>query len=135
MTNSALVQLNPEQAAKGGSAYANTRNVAAGTIRLLAPRTCATRRLPTFCHAFGYAQGLRSDNHMDFLAELTRYGLPVTPLVECFDSFTKAAEHCEALVARLHELDFEIDGLVLKVNRFEQRERLGNTSKSPRWLV
>ncbi|MEX2121436.1 MAG: NAD-dependent DNA ligase LigA [Pirellulales bacterium] len=135
MTNSALVQLNQEQAKKGAAAYANTRNVAAGTIRLLDPRICAKRQLRLFCHGVGYAEGLRSANHMDFLAELTAYGLPVTPLVECFHSFGEAAEHCEALVARLHELDFEIDGLVLKVNRFEQRERLGSTSKSPRWLV
>ena len=63
------------------------------------------------------------------------YGLPATPQVECFDSFDAAVEHCEQLIERLHELDFEIDGLVLKVNRFDQRERLGATSKSPRWLI
>ena len=72
---------------------------------------------------------------MDFLAELARLGLPPTPHVECFDSFEAAVEHCEQLIDRLHELDFEIDGLVLKVNRFDQRERLGSTSKSPRWLI
>ena len=63
------------------------------------------------------------------------YGLPATPHVECFDSFDAAVEHCEELIERLHELDFEVDGLVLKVNRFDQRERLGSTSKSPRWLI
>ena len=63
------------------------------------------------------------------------YGLPPTPLVECFPSFDAAVEHCEELIERLHELDFEIDGLVLKVNRFDQRERLGSTSKSPRWVI
>ena len=72
---------------------------------------------------------------MDFLAELARLGLPPTPHVECFDIFEAAVEHCEELIDRLHELDFEIDGLVLKVNRFDQRERLGSTSKSPRWLI
>src|SRR5205823_139198 len=46
-----------------------------------------------------------------------------------------AVEHCEELIEQLHELDFEVDGLVLKVNRFDQRERLGYTSKSPRWLI
>ncbi|MBU4398067.1 MAG: NAD-dependent DNA ligase LigA, partial [Planctomycetes bacterium] len=63
------------------------------------------------------------------------YGLAATPYVECFPSFDAAVEHCEHLIERLHELDFEIDGLVLKVNRFDQRERLGSTSKSPRWLI
>ncbi len=72
---------------------------------------------------------------MEFLDELRGYGLAATPYVECFPSFAAAVEHCEQLIERLHELDFEIDGLVLKVNRFDQRERLGSTSKSPRWVI
>ena len=72
---------------------------------------------------------------MEFLDELRGYGLAATPYVECFPSFAAAVEHCEELIERLHELDFEIDGLVLKVNRFDQRERLGSTSKSPRWVI
>jgi len=59
----------------------------------------------------------------------------VTPLVTCFDSSEQVVEHCNQLVERLHELDFEVDGLVIKVNRFEQRETLGATSKSPRWVI
>ena len=135
MTNSDLVKLNQEQAARGEPAYANTRNVSAGSIRLLDPRICAQRHLRFFCHGTGASEGLKSDNHMDFLAELRGYGLPSTPMVECFPSFDAAVEHCESLVERLHELDFEIDGLVLKVNSFEQRERLGSTSKAPRWVI
>ena len=72
---------------------------------------------------------------MEFLDEMRGYGLPPTPHVECFATFDAAVEHCEELIERLHELDFEIDGLVLKVNRFDQRERLGSTSKSPRWVI
>ena len=53
------------------------------------------------------------------------YGLPVTPEVKCFTSFDEAVAHCEQFIGRLHELDFEIDGLVLKVDRFDQRQRLG----------
>jgi DNA ligase (NAD+) len=69
------------------------------------------------------------------LADLRELGLPTTPMVECFGSIEAALAHCESMVERLHQLDFEIDGLVLKVNDFEQRRRLGATSKSPRWLV
>ncbi len=108
---------------------------AAGSIRLLDPRLCAERHLHLFCHGVGHAVGLKADNHMDFLAELGCYGLVATPHVECFPTFDAAVAHCEELVERLHELDFEVDGLVLKVNRFDQRERLGSTSKSPRWVV
>ena len=135
MTNSDLVRLNEQQRKRGEAPYANTRNCAAGSIRLLDPRICATRRLRLFCHGVGYVAGLKADNHMDFLAELGRYGLPATPNVECFPTFEAAIAHCEQLVERLHELDFEVDGLVLKVNRFDQRKRLGTTSKSPRWVV
>ena len=70
-----------------------------------------------------------------FSPTLGRWGLPPTPHVKCFPSFDAAIEHCDALNRRLHELDFEVDGFVLKVNDFAQRERLGSTSKSPRWLV
>ncbi len=72
---------------------------------------------------------------MQFLDEIHGYGFHATPMVECFPSFAAAMEHCEELIDRLHELDFEIDGLVLKVNDFSQRERLGSTSKNPRWEI
>jgi DNA ligase (NAD+) len=135
MRNSDLVALNEVQERKGEPPFANTRNVAAGSIRLLDPRLCAERRLRFFCHSFGYAEGLRATSHMEFLEEMAGYGLPITPEVRCFPSFDEAVTHCEELIGRLHELDFEIDGLVLKVNRFDQRERLGATSKSPRWVI
>jgi DNA ligase (NAD+) len=135
MTNSDLVLLNEAQKSKGEPPFANTRNVTAGSIRLLDPRICAERRLRFFCHGVGYVEGLRAQTHMDFLAEVRSFGLPATPMVECFESFPAAIEHCEQLIARLHELDFEIDGLVLKVNRYDQRERLGSTSKAPRWVI
>ncbi len=135
MTNSDLVRLNEEQRQRGEAPFANTRNVTAGSIRLLDPRICARRHLRFFCHGVGHTEGLASRNYMDFLDELQGFGLPVTPMVACFDSFEKTIEHCEALIERLYELDFEIDGLVLKVNRFDQRERLGATSKCPRWVI
>jgi DNA ligase (NAD+) len=135
MTNSDLVVLNEAQKRKGEPPFANTRNVTAGTIRLLDPRLCAERRLRFFCHGVGYCEGLRAQSHTEFLDEMQGLGLPVTPMVERFDSFDAAVEHCEEIVAKLHELDFEIDGLVLKVNRYDQRERLGATSKAPRWVI
>ena len=107
----------------------------AGSIRQLDPRVCAGRRLRFFCHSAGDTRGLKAKTHIEFLDELRGYGLAATPYVECFPSFAAAVEHCEELIERLHELDFEIDGLVLKVNRFDQRERLGSTSKSPRWVI
>ncbi len=135
MTNSDLVALNEAQKQKGLPPFANTRNVTAGAIRLLDPRLCAERRLRFFCHGVGHVEGLRAVTHMEFLEEMRSLGLPATPMVQCFDSFDAAVAHCEEIIGRLHELDFEIDGLVLKVNRFDQRERLGATSKAPRWVI
>jgi len=135
MTNEDLVLLNQRRQVQGKEPFANTRNVTAGSIRLLDSRTCAERRLRLFCHGIGLVEGMHATNHMDFLDELRSYGLPATPRVECFDNFAAAVNHCETLVERLHDLNFEVDGLVLKVNQFAQRERLGATSKSPRWMI
>ncbi|HEY1784022.1 MAG TPA: NAD-dependent DNA ligase LigA, partial [Pirellulales bacterium] len=135
ISNSDLVILNQQQQAAGLAPFANSRNLASGAIGLLDPKIAAARRLRLFCHGVGRVEGLQAQTHMEFLAELARLGLPPTPDVECFASFDAAVEHCEELIGRLGELDFEIDGLVLKVNRFDQRQRLGATSKSPRWLI
>lgn len=135
MTNADLVTLNERRQEQGEEPYANTRNVTAGSIRLLDSRIAAERGLRLFCHGIGYVEGIQATNHMDFLSELRSYGLPATPFVESFKDFEASIEHCEALIGRLHDLDFEVDGLVLKVNQFGQRERLGSTSKSPRWLI
>ncbi len=135
MTNAELVRLNKQQQETGDKIYANTRNVTAGSIRLLDPRECAQRNLRMFCHGTGQCEGLKVGNHMEFLATIGRFGLPPTPIVECFDGFEKVIQHCRHLTEHLYEFDFEVDGLVIKLNRFSQRERVGARSKSPRWLI
>lgn len=135
MTNSDLVELNEERAGLGETEFKNPRNVTAGSIRLLDSKLCAKRRLRFLCHGMGFCEGVSAKNHMEFLDQVRALGIPVTPLVTCFDSSEQVVEHCNQLVERLHELDFEVDGLVIKVNRFEQRETLGATSKSPRWVI
>lgn len=135
MNNSDLAQLNLKQAAAGQPAFKNTRNVTAGTIRLLDPKLAAERKMRFFCHGVGYCEGIKATNHIDFLAELRGLGLPATPHVYKFNSAEEVLERIDAIQAELHELDFEVDGMVLKVNRFDQREELGSTTKSPRWVV
>jgi DNA ligase (NAD+) len=135
MTNSDLVKLNEKQKQKGEPPFANTRNCTAGTIRQLDPKIAASRNLRMFVHGLGYCEGIRSDNHADFLQEVKRYGLVPTPDYEVFHDFDSAVNHCERVMEQVHEHDFEIDGIVLKVNRFDQREKLGARSKSPRWIV
>lgn len=135
MRNTDLSLMNEEQKRLGEPPFANSRNVTAGTIRLLDPQICRRRRLRFFCHGLGYAEGFPVATHSEFLEKMREYGVPVPPLAACFRSTTETLEYCESVIERLHELDFEIDGLVIKVNRFDQRERLGTTAKSPRWII
>ena len=136
MTNSDLVLLNEEQQ-KNGRAAVRQHPQRHGRQRPPARSAdlCRSGGCGSSATAWATPRGLKAKTHIEFLDELRGYGLPATPHVECFPSFAAAVEHCEELIERLHELDFEIDGLVLKVNRFDQRERLGSTSKSPRWVI
>jgi DNA ligase (NAD+) len=135
MTNSDLVQLNQQRASQGEAEFKNPRNVTAGSIRLLDPKLCAKRKLKFLCHGIGFCEGFQFSNHMEFLAKVRELGIPITPMVKSFQSTQDVVDHCNQLVENLHELDFEVDGLVIKVNSLEQRESLGATSKSPRWLI
>lgn len=135
MRNSDLVTLNQRQEEHSEPTFSNTRNVTSGSIRLLDARECAQRRLHFFCHGMGKSDGCPATTQMEFLQEVRAYGIPCAPGVRCLKSLDEAISYCEELIGRLHEFDFEVDGLVLKVNRFEQQQRLGSTSKSPRWLI
>lgn len=135
MTNSDLVALNEAQAAAGLAPFANTRNVAAGSIRLLDPRECAKRPLRFFCHGVGDATGLGAASQSELLAWAVQAGLPVAPGTQTFQSLDALVERGTALIEELHALDFEVDGFVVKVDRFDQQRRLGATAKSPRWAI
>lgn len=135
MTNQELSRLNQQQAASGLPLYKNTRNVTAGTIRLLDPQLCAQRRLRVFCHGTGYCEGLEATSHQAFLRLIGSFGLVPTPMVQVFEHFDDVLQHCQFMIERLGDLDFEVDGIVIKVNDFQQRQQLGLRSKSPRWVT
>ena len=135
MTNSALVSLNQAQAARGLPPFANTRNVTAGSIRLLDPRECGSRPLRFFCHGVGDTGNLPIASQTELYAWATAAGLPVAPRTQRFDSLDGLIEAGTELIEQLHELDFEVDGFVVKVDRFDQQGQLGMTAKSPRWAI
>ncbi|MCL4145205.1 UNVERIFIED_CONTAM: hypothetical protein GTU68_043244 [Idotea baltica] len=136
MTNADLADLNLRQAQAGAEPYKNTRNVTAGTIRLLDPAIAAERNLRFFCHGNGIVDGLKAKDHMAFLKEVGQLGIPPTPEVQLFkDSKSAMKAIAELEDSGMPDLSFEVDGIVFKVNDFDQRERLGIRSKSPRWLI
>lgn len=135
MKNSDLVTINELRAANGEAEYKNTRNVTAGSVRLLDPTICAQRNLQFLCHGIGYCEGLKAQSHMEFLERVRELGIPITPRVQKFSDKDALIDYCNKLVEDLHQLDFEVDGIVIKLNSLDQRETLGTTSKSPRWVI
>ena len=135
MTNEDLADLNLKQAERGEEAYKNTRNVTAGTIRLLDPAIAAERRLRFFAHGVGQVDGLGVSSHVDFLARLEELGIPPTPNVQRFKTWQAALEAVARLEKEMPDLPFEVDGIVFKVDSFQRRDELGIRSKSPRWIV
>ncbi|MCL2006096.1 MAG: NAD-dependent DNA ligase LigA [Planctomycetaceae bacterium] len=150
MRNCDLAKLNEEQQERGDKIYKNARNLTAGTISLKDPNEETDkkkkleilaeherRKLRFFAHSVGSYEGIQAKTHWDFLQELAVLGIPITPCAKLFASFDEAVEYCEAFHNddHLSDLDFEIDGLVLKVNDFSQREQLGATGHHPRWAI
>ncbi|HVW00181.1 MAG TPA: NAD-dependent DNA ligase LigA [Planctomycetaceae bacterium] len=135
IANSDFAHLRARQQEQGETPFANSRNATAGAIKLLDPRICRSRKLRFFAHSVGEVEGIELKSHMQFLHLVSEMGLPPTPRVQAFANFDAALAHCHELMEELHALDFEVDGLVWKINSFEQRARLGATSKAPRWII
>jgi DNA ligase (NAD+) len=133
--NADFAHLRAAQAAAGEPPFANSRNAAAGALKLLDPKLCAARHLRFFAHSAGYVEGASYVTHEQFVRAVSELGVPATPLGKVVGSIEEAIERCHLLMEELHTLDFEVDGFVIKVNDIAQRERLGATSKYPRWAV
>jgi DNA ligase (NAD+) len=128
-------RINKEREKEGEPLFANPRNAAAGSLKLLDPRIAATRRLGMFSYGIGYSEGLEIASHAEALSLLESLSLPVDPhRIKC-RTMDDVIEYCLAFNERRKKLPYEIDGMVVKVNSFDQQERLGSTAKSPRWVV
>jgi DNA ligase (NAD+) len=135
ISNSDFAKLLAERTGKGREAFANPRNTAAGALKLLDPKLSAERKLRFFAHGTGVVEGVEFRTHMEFLESIRDWDIPTTPNVKLCAGIEKACEAANEMAKEVHALDFEVDGIVLKVNDFAQRARMGRTSKSPRWLV
>lgn len=135
MPNSELIRQNVIQVEKGEKPFANTRNLTAGSIKQEDPAICASRGLRFFAHSVGSAEGLGVGTHFEFMEKLRVFGFATSPMMKRLADFRSAVAYAREMIERLHELDFETDGIVLKVDDFDQRTRIGSTSKFPRWVI
>ena len=135
MNREDLAKLNRDRVAKGLEPWANPRNSTAGSLKLLDLRESAKRRLRLFTYALGACEGIEVKTHVESLDILRRFGFPVNPHIKSFDTIDAVIEYCESWHDKRNELPYDTDGLVIKVDDFGQRRRLGMTSKSPRWVV
>jgi DNA ligase (NAD+) len=135
MTRAELARINRERIAQELEPFANPRNVAAGTLKLLDPKLCAERNLCLFAYALGAVEGVKVETHLDALALLREHGFPVNPHVQTCETIDEVIAYCLSWDKRRHDLPYDTDGLVIKVNSFAQRRKMGMTSKAPRWVV
>ncbi|HJZ61757.1 MAG TPA: NAD-dependent DNA ligase LigA [Miltoncostaeaceae bacterium] len=131
----AFRELNLQRANAGLPTFANPRNSAAGSLRQLDPRVTADRPLAIWCYAVGYREGLELSGQEETLAWLARAGMRVNPLIRTVGSLEQARAASEEWEARRAELDYDIDGAVVKIDSFELESRLGVVGRAPRWAV
>lgn len=135
ISNSDFAQIRVEQEKSGEQPFANPRNATAGALKLLDPKLCASRRLRFLAHGIGYVEGGDFTGHLQFLQWLRHAGVPISPGVQSATGIEQVHHRAAQMIEDIHTLDFEVDGLVIKVNDFALRDRLGSTTKSPRWLI
>ena len=127
--------LNAELGKKGEKLFANPRNAAAGSVRQLDPRVTASRPLDFFAYGIGQLEGKKLETQWEVLAYLRQAGFKVNPLIRRFADIEGVIRYHEEIRQRRDALDYEIDGVVVKVNSLAQQERLGTISRSPRWAL
>jgi DNA ligase (NAD+) len=126
-------EFNKRQEAEGKRPFANPRNLAAGSIRQLDPRITAARPLAIFCYGVGEG-GERYESHSATLDALRSYGLRVNPH-KVHEDIESVAEECAYWTRERASLEYQIDGVVVKVNSREQQLALGSVAKAPRWAI
>lgn len=128
-------ELNKKRAQAGEPLFANPRNAAAGSVRQLDSKITASRRLNIYCYGMGEIRGINIDTHYQFLDYLKRWGLRVNPYARLCTNIEEAIQYYHSIKGIREELPYEIDGTVIKVNRFDYQAILGTVSRSPRWAI
>ena len=127
--------LNAEREEAGEPLFANPRNTAAGSLKQLDPTLVAERKLSAIFYGFGLLSGQEVSTHQEALKRLRGWGLPCHSKIWTARSVGDAIAAIQSLAEIRHDFPFEIDGAVVKVDRYDLRERVGYTSKAPRWAM
>jgi DNA ligase (NAD+) len=135
MNRRAFERLNADRDERGLARFANPRNAAAGSLRVLEPQITAARRLDYYPYFLLVAGVPAGDSHWESLEELKRMGFKVNPNRRVCRDVEEALAFCAEWEARRDDLPYEIDGVVLKVDSIQQQRRLGFTAKAPRWAI
>jgi DNA ligase (NAD+) len=130
-----FVRLNREREERGEKTFANPRNSAAGSLRQLDPRVTASRPLKAFIYDLLYLEGPEICDQAEVLDFLRSQGFPVNPHWRLVSGIDEIWDYCQEWRERRHELDYETDGVVVKLNPLKTRETMGFTAKSPRWAT
>ncbi|MFQ5783304.1 MAG: NAD-dependent DNA ligase LigA [Alphaproteobacteria bacterium] len=135
MTKSDFLALNAQREAAGEPPFANPRNAGAGSLRQLDSRVTARRKLHFFAYAWGEVSEPFADSHWEALARFRHWGFRTNPLARRCRGIDAALALYDEIAAARADLDYDIDGVVYKVDRLDWQERLGFVSRSPRWAV
>lgn len=135
MAKSDFAALNAEMAAQGRPLYVNPRNTASGSLRQLDAKVTANRKLRFFAYAWGEMSAMPADTQLGMVETFKAWGFPVNPLMQRFFSADELLEHYHHIERERPDLDYDIDGVVYKVDRLDLQARLGFRSRSPRWAT
>lgn len=128
-------ELNEQRLEKGEPLFANPRNAAAGSIRQLDPKITASRRLDIFFWGIGTIEGINVKTQWEALNALKSWGFKVNPLVKLCKNIEEVKKYHQEILKIREELEYEIDGIVVKVNSFDLQNKLGMTTRAPRWAI
>lgn len=134
MPRQEFLRINREKEEAGEAPFANPRNAAAGTLKLLDPQAVSRRRLSVFVYGVGQAPAALQD-HYSTLEALKQAGFKVNPFIKLCPDIQSVIEYCDQWENKRDELDYETDGMVIKVNSFAQQRALSATTHSPRWAM
>jgi len=135
MRKSEFESLNDRLRANGDKPFANPRNAAAGTLRQLDPQVTARRPLSFFAYGLGPMDGKRPERHSEVLDLLQDLGFDMDPNNRRFENIDELTDFCQYWVEHRDDLDYEIDGVVVKIDRHDYQRELGAISNAPRWAT